>query len=225
VRRSRRFPKRTHGKVFLTLNGVDYECSGTAVNAPSESLVITAGHCLYERFIFPAFATNWVFVPALRGSRRPFGKWPATDLATTSQFFQNDEDFRYDVGAATVSKKGGQTLQERLRGARGIAFKSKRNQTYRAFGYPAVSPPPEFDGRHPFRCKSSYRGSDHSENPPRPMRIACDMTEGSSGGGWVIDGGRVASVTSYSYAGESDRLYGPYFGPAIKSLYNAVKRG
>jgi hypothetical protein len=101
----------------------------------------------------------------------------------------------------------------------------KRDQTYRAFGYPAEPPPPEFDGESLFRCKSGYRGSDHSFNPPRPIRIACDMTEGASGGGMVIDGGKVASVISYSYAGEDDRLYGPYFGSVIRDFYKAVKNG
>jgi len=45
------------------------------------------------------------------------------------------------------------------------------------------------------------------------------MTSGASGGGWVIDGGLVNSVTSYSYLGDFDHLYGPYLGTIAEDLY------
>ncbi len=93
---------------------------------------------------------------------------------------------------------------------------------YKAFGYPAESPPPEFDGRHLFLCESRYRGSDPGAGPPSPIRISCDMTGGSSGGGWVIRRGDrryVASVTSYGYSSQPNSLYGPYQGTVARRLY------
>src|SRR5206468_6444337 len=78
IRHTRRFPNRTHGKVFLTLNGLDYVCSGPAVKAPSHSLVNTAGHCLYESPAIPlqsGYATNWEFVPGYKNGHKPFGAW------------------------------------------------------------------------------------------------------------------------------------------------------
>ena len=51
----------TTGKVFFTLAGTNYVCSGSSTVAANNSLVQTAGHCLNEG---PgAFATNFIFVP------------------------------------------------------------------------------------------------------------------------------------------------------------------
>ena len=50
------------------------------------------------------------------------------------------------------------------------------------------------------------------------MFIDCDMTAGSSGGGWIA-GTTLLSVTSYGYPSSSDHLYGPYMSRSAKSLY------
>ena len=41
-------PTSTHGKVFFTLGGNDYVCSGTALLSGNKSVVWTAGHCVNE---------------------------------------------------------------------------------------------------------------------------------------------------------------------------------
>ncbi len=232
VQKTSRYPNRTEGKVFFSLpggppDGGDYACSGTAVRSPSRSLVWTAGHCVFDPGVLGAgYATHWEFVPGYSGERRPFGEWPASSLATTRQWHGSDirsgGDSAFDFGAVTTSPRAGRLLQNRI-GARRIAFGQPRDQVYTAFGYPADSPPPEFDGRHLFRCRSPYRGSDHSVGPPAAIRISCDMTGGASGGGWVFrrgDRGYVASVTSYGYAGEPDSLYGPYQGEVARRLWS-----
>ena len=51
------------------------------------------------------------------------------------------------------------------------------------------------------------------------------MTQGSSGGGWVIEtaqGEVVNSVTSYGYDAVPDMLFGPYFGTVAQALYNTA---
>jgi hypothetical protein len=61
------------------------------------------------------------------------------------------------------------------------------------------------------------------------MAIGCDMTGGSSGGGWVIEDASgnafVNSVNSYKYISPSEPLamYGPYHGDGTANLYNAVR--
>jgi len=226
VRHRKRFPKRTHGKVYFTIAGSgNYVCSGTAVNAPSKSLVITAGHCTYECVgvllsCNPTRATNFNFVPAFKNGDKPFGEWPAQagGVRATPQY-ENNENLAYDVGAAVIAPRNGKEIQEVLGGGRGIAFKESANQDYRAFGYPALAP---FNGQVPYLCRSGSSGRDNSFNPPT-IRISCDMTAGASGGGWVIDGGRIASVTSYGYGSQPGKLYGPYFGSAISNFYDSVK--
>jgi hypothetical protein len=230
VAKTTSYPNRTDGKVFFTLpggppDGGDYVCSGTGVRSPGRSLVWTAGHCVFDPGVLGAgYATHWEFVPAYNEGRKPFGEWPATSLATTQQWHGagpiSGGDSAFDFGAATVAPRGGQLLQDRI-GARRLAFNYTRNQTYTAFGYPAEQPPPEFDGEHMFKCRSPYRGSDDRVGPPPAIRISCDMTGGSSGGGWVIrrDGtGYVASVTSYGYNNDPNGLYGPYQGSVARSL-------
>ena len=236
-------PYRTHGKVFLTLDGIDYVCSGTVVPAKHKRLVVSAGHCVYG---FGRFATNWMFVPAKDGGREgaepcggrrlgePYGCWTAVRLATTPQWAES-EDLRYDVGMAKMARRSGRRLQKVV-GARGIAFNQGRDLRFEAFGYPAEGPS-RFDGKTMFRCTSRAQGTDGGP-PPAPTRIDCDMTGGSSGGGWVLDTGQVNSVISYGYEcvvvdlvcqalggnPEEGKLFGPYFGGTIRDLYRSERR-
>jgi hypothetical protein len=53
---------------------------------------------------------------------------------------------------------------------------------------------------------------------PATMGIGCDMTGGSSGGGWVV-GNTVLSVTSYGYSNQPNVLYGPYQDSVAQQLY------
>ena len=222
--------KRTHGKVFFTLGVLDYVCSGTSVKAKTRSLVVTAGHCIYSES--DGYARNFEFVPAYENGNAPFGEWPAprSQLKATEQW-EDNESIRYDVGMATVSRTNGSKLA-RVVGARGIAFNRGRDLTFRVFGYPAEDP---YDGQSMYRCRSEAKGTDRQVNPPRPTRIRCDQTGGSSGGGWVISRGRVNSVVSYGYEcsilldplcnnPEEGNLFGPYFGGEVKKLYRSQKR-
>ena len=227
-------PFRTHGKVFLTFGGFDYVCSGTVVPAKHKRLVATAGHCAYDG----GFARNWIFVPGKDGGSEPYGRWTAVRLATTSRWANSTEDanpanddVRYDVAFAKMRKRNGRRLQKVV-GARGIAFSQSRNLLFNAFGYPAQDP---YSGSELYLCSSMGEGTDSEVSPPRPTRIDCDMTGGSSGGGWVIGRGRVNSVTSYAYEAvvdcpllcedpDGEKLYGPYFGETIRALYKSQRR-
>jgi hypothetical protein len=51
------------------------------------------------------------------------------------------------------------------------------------------------------------------------MAMGCDMTAGSSGGGWIVDGSFLNSVISYNYTDEPDVMYGPYFGATASTLH------
>ena len=64
------------------------------------------------------------------------------------------------------------------------------------------------------------------------MQISCDMTGGSSGGGWFLDsnansvgdaGEPLVSVNSYGYSGERNTMYGPYM-PATGQARNLYDR-
>ncbi len=219
---------RAHGKVFLTIAGGseagDYVCSGTAVNSNNGSVVISAGHCVYDT-AGGGYAKNWLFVPGYKDGQAPYGAWPAVKLSSPSAW-RKGANSSYDLGAVKVSENGsGETLNDVV-GGTGIAFNQPRQQNYSDFGYPAIAPPAAFNGEREFRCDSPLGGSDNPPGSgPNTMWIGCDMTAGSSGGGWIANG-NLLSVNSYDYciAGTlcQKRLYGPYLDDTAKQLYKSI---
>lgn len=222
---------RTAGKVFFSQGLYDYECSGTVVRAPSRSLVLSAGHCAYvSQTLGGAYGTNWIFVPAYKDGHAPFGKWAAQKLQASSGWVSsvnsglpglNGGDSRFDVSAATVAPLHGKQIEDVV-GARRIRFNAKRDVTYDAIGYPAEHP---FNGKREFECQGPLKVSDGAMGNPPTLGLGCDMTGGSSGGGWIVAGKYIESVTSYGYNNDPNTLYGPYFGDAISSFYGSVKNG
>lgn len=224
---------RMHGKVFFSVTGGtlpgDYVCSGTAVSSNNGSIVWTAGHCVYDTF-GGGYATNWLFVPAYSADSTPFGEWPAEELSSPSEW-RSDADSSYDFSAARVAKNGsGQTLTEVV-GGRGIGFNQGRDHQYSSYGYPAQPPPVEFaSGAREFRCDSPLGGTDNPPGSgPNTNWIGCDMTGGSSGGGWIANG-TLLSVNSYNYCDPTgtlceERLYGPYLDDTAKQLYEEISGG
>lgn len=206
-------PTSTNGKVFFSDGGANYVCSGTALLSGNRSTVWTAGHCVHDGA--GGFHTNWAFVPAYADGDRPYGTWAAEALYTTSGW-ANDGDFSYDLGAAVVAPSGGSELTDVV-GGRDIAFNYGRNQQYQAHGYPAARP---FDGQRLWVCDSPLAYNDTSADPAT-MGIDCDMTGGSSGGGWIA-GSSVHSVNSYGYRSLPDVMFGPYQGSVAQSLYTAA---
>lgn len=203
-------PRPTIGKVFFTLGGANYVCSGNVVNAGNRSVVTTAGHCVNEG---PgAFATNWVFVPAYNNGSAPYGRWAATRLFTSSQWASRG-DMTYDVGFAVIGRNSAGKAIADVVGATGIQFGAARGQYYRSYGYPAASP---FNGQTLQSCQGYAR--DDSRQPGTTQGIPCDMTGGSSGGPWFLNNGSQNSVNSYGYDGIKT-MYGPYYGDVAMKVY------
>jgi hypothetical protein len=203
-------PTSTNGKVFFTESGLNYVCSGTALLSGNKSVVWTAGHCVNDGA--GTFVTNWAFVPAYADGSRPYGTWTARRLLTTSGW-NASSDFSYDNGAAVVNTSGGRALTDVVGGVK-PTFNYPRRQTYVSHGYPAAPP---FNGQRLYTCTSPLRYDDTSANPPT-MGIDCNMTGGSSGGGWTVNGS-LESVNSYGYTTLPNVMFGPYQGSVSESLY------
>jgi hypothetical protein len=222
------YPYRTNGKVFYTMGGKNFVCSGTVVETRNSSgpgnrsLVWTAGHCVSDGK--GNFHTKWMFVPAYRDNARPFGTWTERRLTTKAEWhnFSNEER---DVGAAVVNTQSGKSIQDRV-GSQGISFNKPYPQHWHAFGYPEGPP---FNGQRQFACSASYAKQDNPSNRTNEptIGIGCDMTGGASGGGWIerwsFGAGYVNSVTSYGYDGQPLATYGPYHGKEALSLYNQAR--
>ncbi len=213
---------RDNGKVFFTMSGVNYVCSGTSVAAATGlSLVWTAGHCVHEG---PgSYATNFMFAPAYIDGTSPYGKWAGSTLQTTSQWASSG-DFTYDVGAVRVVPGAGappNSTLANIQAPRSMAFSygvTVNSTRFNAYGYPAAG---RFNGQRMYMCDSAVVRRDGSGSTA-PMGIGCDMTGGSSGGGWINSGGAVASVNSYGYSSLKNVMHGPYQGTVAQSLYNAM---
>lgn len=205
-----------HGKVFFTDSGVDYVCSGTAITSSNQSVVWTAGHCVNEG---PGiFFTNFMFVPAYRDGAAPYGKWSSSQLMTTTGW-QGTGEYGVDMGAAVVSPNSSSQTLNSVTGGRTLVFNSVRNQNYHLYGYPAAG---KFNGQRMRICDTSW-ALDDSSATPADMGVQCDMTGGSSGGGWVTDGGQVASVVSYGYPSLKNYLFGPHMESDAQQLFTQAQ--
>ena len=203
----------TTGKVFFTLGGQNYVCSGAATSSSNRDVVTTAGHCVNEG---PgAFATNWAFVPAYNNGSRPYGTWTARTLVTTSAW-ANQCDLNYDGGFAVMNTLGGSHLTDVV-GGQGIAFNLARGLSYNAYGYPAAPP---FNGETLKSCSGT--ASDDVWGGTQSQAITCDMTGGSSGGPWLTGSSTINSVNSFGYNGLNNKMFGPYFGSQIQSAYSTA---
>ncbi|HZA20833.1 MAG TPA: peptidase, partial [Actinomycetota bacterium] len=192
------FPNRTHGKLFILEDDIPiFVCSATAVTSAERNLVWTAGHCVHEGKDGQAFE-DFVFIPGYRDGDEPHGVWYAEAAYTTSQWATSTNEnvaFKHDVAALVMEPNERGELVDVV-GARGIRFNQNPVKTFRSHGYPAAPP---FDGERMFRCVSKLGGL-LGRGLLAPMGIGCDMTEGSSGGGWIVgkgDSGFVQSVNSF----------------------------
>lgn len=206
-------PRSQLGKVFFTIGGVDYVCSGTATNSGNGDVVTTAGHCVHEGG-GGSFASAFTFVPAYDNGSAPYGQWSASDLFTSSGW-ANSGDFNVDVGFAVMNENSsGQSLTS-VAGSYPIAFNLARGLTYTSYGYPAGPP---FNGQTLYSCTGAARPDPAGQTT---QGITCDMTGGSSGGGWIT-GGQLNSVNSYKYTNDNNTMYGPYFGGTAQSVFDAA---
>ncbi len=204
-------PQPELGKVFFTLNGTKYVCSGTATQSGNADVVTTAGHCVNEG---PgAFATNFMFVPAYDNGAAPYGEWTAEKLFTT-QAWSERGDFDHDVGFAVMNENDAGESLTAVTGSYPIAFNLERGLHYTSYGYPAAAP---FDGQSLYKCTGTAIA--HDPLGSNDQGLKCDMTGGSSGGGWITDGGDLNSVNSFKYRSDYSTMWGPYFGDVEQATY------
>ena len=199
-------PLPAHGKVFGVLPGFGgFECSATVVDHPSRTVVMTAGHCVYDPRSRTA-ARRLSFIPAYDDGGRPFGKWTVSVSRTTREWIKK-ENYDFDYATLTMRPRNGQLIEDVV-GGRPVATNTAREQIYNAFGYPVNHARAQLM----WTCRGAYAGDDPRPIPggPPPIGMGCDMESGASGGGWVDDLGQLVSVTSFGYGARKGFLYGPY---------------
>jgi len=204
---------RTNGKIVAVdpREGA-YSCSGTALNTPSRSIVLTAGHCVIAN---GNKGRRIAFVPAYDHGKRPYGTFHVRSVYVMPQW-RSGENPDFDVAALRVRPNRLGYLTDVV-GARGYVTSRSRLSPFQIFGYPAAA----LRGNSLRNCRAHGLGSDPLTNRftgPPTVPASCDMAAGSSGGAWMVDGQYINGVTSYSYAGRPTQLFSPYFGPAVGSF-------
>lgn len=171
------FPYSAIGKVFFTIDGMDYSCSGAAIG---ENAVWTAGHCLSNGKNL--FHTNWIFIPAYRNGGSPYpGPWEAVYMLVPTSFHSNF-DLGADYGIAIVKPVAGRTLRQTV-GALGFAWNLPTQRSpVLAAGYPS----PYYGGRKLVQTYAAVTMLSSAYQPPT-IGIVSKLKSGSSGGPFISD--------------------------------------
>jgi V8-like Glu-specific endopeptidase len=208
---------RTNGKIVaVDPRTGPYTCSGTAIDTPSRSIVLTAGHCVIER---GSEGRRIAFVPAYGHGKRPFGTYEVASAYVMPQW-RRGENPDYDVAALRVRRSRFGRLVDVV-GGRGVATGKSRLAAFQIFGYPGA----RAGGEELRSCRAHGLGSDrltHRFAGPPTMPASCDLAAGASGGAWLFGGEYLSGVTSYGYAGRPTQLFSPYFGPEIGAFLRAL---
>lgn len=213
---------RSTGKVFFTLDDVNYVCSGSAVASAHGDVVLTAAHCVSGGA--GQWASNWIFVPGYRDGTRPHGAFTARRFFVSPRWTEHagTANERYDVAFVTVnpppapseSRQAGMLLPA----GQPVAFSQPfAAGTAYVFGYPAEPP---YSGLYPNYCAG----------PAQPgglgvTRTRCAMTAGDSGGPWFAGfsprtgTGTIVAITTYKISDNPRVLYATVLGPAARVLY------
>ncbi len=219
------------GKVFFTLAGEDYACSGALVGGKHPDVVLTAAHCVSSgpgRGGAAQWATNWVFVPGFADGLPPYGEYTARRFFVSPDWTgpaggreQYDAAF-VQVAAATLHGASGPWVSGTAQPPPGLPVEFAAGQdaappsrSY-VFGYPAQAP---YSGLYLSYCAGPAVASSGS------ARTSCGMTAGDSGGPWLAGfspragSGAVFAVSTYKVSGNPRVLYGAVLGPQARALY------
>jgi hypothetical protein len=221
-------PFAVEGRIFIKQGGLEGFCSGTAINSPTRTTVLTAGHCVntgprFEgREILPPIASNYMeFVPAYNAGLAPFGAFVSkrsTIKALPQWINQGNPDFDMGVFQTHLNSEGAQ-LADVVGGGATIVQDLTRKQVFKTFGYPGEKK--QMEG-----CESPYAGDDPTTYPlpgPPTMAVKCRWAPGASGGGWLINEGyEVNGINTYLKIDNKSRTYGPYFN---KETIGKLTRG
>jgi V8-like Glu-specific endopeptidase len=213
---------RTTGRVFFTLDGTGYGCSGSAVASANASVVMTAAHCVSDGN--GGWATHWIFVPGYRDGHEPYGSYPArTYFVASSWEYGADEDD--DVAFVVVGPAKVNGVERRVAKAVGgqpIEF-GDRGAIQTVFGYPSQAP---YNGQLLDYCAGMLLPDPYGA---ADAGVECTMTGGGSGGPWftgfdpLTGRGTITGVTTFRYANDSLILYSADLGSTARTLYDKAQ--
>lgn len=200
------------GRIFFTMAGQTYVCSGSVVTSNNRDLVVTAGHCVYNTTT-KQYVNNLVFAPHYESGNRPVGTFVARFMKATDKW-EKGVDYNNDVAIVLMNtNENGEHVQD-LCGSFGLVINAPAQAQTHAFGYPMNIN----NGETMSNC------IDNSKTPSlilmgsfKGLQITCGMGGGASGGPWLRSYnsnnhfGQQVSLTSFSYTFAPGKIHGPHF--------------
>ncbi len=175
------FPRSIIGKLFFTLNGGNFVCSGTVIN---RNAVMTAGHCNSDGA--GAIATNRLFCPSYNagGANASVGCWSVYNSYTSSGWRNSgnpDNDYSCLLTNSTGTVRN--TRIGLVTGWAGALWNGGDQLSVVSHGYPAASP---FNGNNIVQVNGPmwYTWDGNGAGGQISNVMGNDSTGGSSGGGW-----------------------------------------
>ena len=168
----KQYPFRAVGKLYITGGGY---CSAAVVSP--KNILVTAGHCVYDRST-KKWKAGWTFAPADRSGSAPYGLWSAHHARALNNYI-NSGGIRYDVALVKLNSKWINSAWRPVSyytGYLGRSWNYGYTQSLHATGYPSNLS----SGKYTYTCAAETFG--YSTDV---LGMGCDMQHGSSGGPWI----------------------------------------
>jgi len=198
------------GKLF-TSRGT---CSASVISG--KNIIVTAAHCCYDRSN-KQWVGGWSFAPAYNNGNTPYGMFPWSSARVLTSWVTNGGRAR-DVCLISLKNNSAGRPITYYTGWYGRAWNFSPRQNMRSFGYPGNLA----NGQVLQQCvaPSSQQGSGCGGD--KVVKMACNMTGGSSGGPWFRDFGTGNHVNSVVSGWDGERCTGGrgklFNGPRFTSL-------
>ena len=195
----------------MTFDGKDFVGSAWVIG---ESAVFTAAHCVFEHNR-GGWADNILFVPQFDSGSAPVGNWTSRSVVAMKGWTQ-DRKFEYDMAGFVTDRP----IRPSTGSLGWMAHHAPNQGPYKSMGYPArLRSGHRFDGKRMWQSVGGYiQGTN-------PVQMHNNMTEGCSGGPWVVARNRnvyANGLNSFRHSGQPGTLYSPYFGEAFLNIYESV---
>lgn len=200
-----KMPFITGGKLFFTLDGVDYVGSGNIFM--QNNLLLTAAHCVQDDAT-GHLAENFVFERCYTGelSTEDFN----FKTVALKENWYTEKDNRWDYAIAILDRSS--TVEKPLK----YSTESALGKTVTAMGYPIDI----FDG-----AQMMFINGTVTERLDNWKIVGGKLTNGASGGAWVLDDNETAvGLSSFSTKTAKGGIYmgSPKFDEEFDKLYKYV---
>jgi V8-like Glu-specific endopeptidase len=208
------YPFRTVGKLFLQTPGGPFSCSA-AVVAPR--LVLTAAHCVHSGSATPGFYSQFLFIPAYRDGKAPFGSWTVRSIHVPAEWAaRGSSPHPADYALLEMNDLKGRRLGDVV-GWLGVQTQSLDPNHVHMLAYPR-----SYDGGE--RMHQVTAGS-HQASWQNTVLYGSDLTRGSSGGPWIQNFGEPATGQAAGANGAVNQIVGISsftLSPAARLLGSSV---